>query len=73
MFSSSYVFGYDGDSGFSSTSAQANINRSVHSGASKTNMSMARNKASTGLTSSNEVPDLEAEERAEKAQKIGAS
>jgi len=44
------------------------INRSIHSAASSTTLLITRNKASTGLISSNEVPDLEAEERAQRAE-----
>jgi len=72
MSSSIFVSSSDGDSGFSSTGEQVvervieDINRSVHLAVSSTTMSMARNKASTDLTSSNEAPDLEAKERAER-------
>jgi len=72
MSSSSSVFGYNEDSGFFSASAQVvgrvieDINRSVHLSASSTTLSMARNKTSTDLTSSNEALNLEAEERAKR-------
>jgi len=44
------------------------INRSVHSTTSSTTLSLARNKACVGVSSSDEAPDVEVEERAKKAE-----
>jgi len=38
------------------------ITRNIHSAASSTTVSLVKNKACVGVNSSDEVPDLEAEE-----------
>jgi len=72
MSSSSSIFGSDEDLGFSSASNGTtgrmieDITRNIHLTASSTTLSLVNNKACVGVSSSNEAPDLEAEERAER-------